>query len=183
MGFCVDVKARSWECIAELGGDFLDNVGLPANVAQCCSEDAIPNIVESGGGDFLDNVVVPANIAQCCSEDAVPICPPALPWWTPTGQELPQPLGCPALDDKLGWQCGVGESKSGSAFAVSFLEVHNNEQGLRHKVVVALCSKRELTDTTREKGLGFKSVFKYTAAPHIVSSGYLLKFVEPNATH
>ena len=45
-------------------------------------------------------------------------------------------------------------------------------QFAKSKCTVNKSTKQDKRDSTGEKGIGFNSVFKYTAAPHISSSGF-----------
>jgi hypothetical protein len=61
------------------------------------------------------------------------------------------------------------------------LLVQNNETGFEEAHVRALCSigqssKKKLAGCIGEKGIGFKSVFRISDEPHIVSNGYSFRF-------
>ena len=59
------------------------------------------------------------------------------------------------------------------------LEVENNEVGFNKADVRSICQLGNSTkvnnfETTGEKGIGFKSVFRVTDYPHVVSNGFYL---------
>jgi hypothetical protein len=61
------------------------------------------------------------------------------------------------------------------------LLVQNNETGFEEKHVRALCSIGESSKTKAlgyigEKGIGFKSVFRVSDEPHVVSNGFSFRF-------
>jgi len=62
------------------------------------------------------------------------------------------------------------------------LIVENNEIGFTRKQVKALCSVDASTKKAQgfigEKGIGFKSVFRVTSDPHVISNGYSFRLPE-----
>eukprot|EP00931_Biecheleriopsis_adriatica_P101103 TRINITY_DN76314_c0_g1_i1.p1 TRINITY_DN76314_c0_g1~~TRINITY_DN76314_c0_g1_i1.p1 ORF type:complete len:2066 (+),score=347.49 TRINITY_DN76314_c0_g1_i1:31-6198(+) len=70
----------------------------------------------------------------------------------------------------------------------TYVTSRNNEKGFRLEDVDALCNvnkstKKARDDATGEKGLGFKSVFKYTSCPHVSSNSFRFKFLEKCEEH
>lgn len=63
------------------------------------------------------------------------------------------------------------------------LIIHNNELGFSPENIEAICAigkstKKKNQGYIGEKGIGFKSVFKVTSKPHIISNGYSICFPE-----
>ncbi len=60
------------------------------------------------------------------------------------------------------------------------LLIVNNEIGFNYSNIDAICdakhsTKKDITGYIGEKGIGFKSVFKVTTTPHIISGGYQIR--------
>lgn len=67
--------------------------------------------------------------------------------------------------------------------SVGALLIQNNEVGFGNNNIEAICAVGESTKTKAsgyigEKGIGFKSVFRITSAPHIYSGGYCIRLPE-----
>lgn len=82
----------------------------------------------------------------------------------------------------------VPENLTGTAGADGCFLMVNNEVGFQPQNVRSLSSVGQSTKKQRlhgyigEKGIGFKSVFRITASPHIFSNGFQFRFETPNET-
>ncbi|MDB6066910.1 MAG: hypothetical protein JWR26_3118 [Pedosphaera sp.] len=82
----------------------------------------------------------------------------------------------------------VPDNPTGTPSADGCLIVLNNEVGFKVENVRSLCSVGQSTKKERnqgyigEKGIGFKSVFRVTASPHIFSNGLQFRFQIPTET-